>query len=98
MLAWPQAQYSCMNMQGELKYLKFPAVEDRKLPQMTEIPSVWGFGKYLGGLSFSNFWGETWALKIYSGVLWGFKGQLEFFHSGLAHPKRKRSDHCILNI
>ena len=52
MLAWPQAQYSCMNMQGELKYLKFPAVEDRKLPTMTKIPSVWGFGKYLGGLSF----------------------------------------------
>ena len=31
MLAWPQAQYSCMNMQGELKYLKFPAVEDGQI-------------------------------------------------------------------
>ena len=31
MLAWPQAQYSCMNMQGELRKMKFPPVEGGKV-------------------------------------------------------------------
>ena len=31
MLAWPQAQYSCMNMQGELRNLKFLTEEAGKI-------------------------------------------------------------------